>query len=87
MIRWFCKLETVSFTYASLNSEQITTLRSKCMNEFGVYPGMNCSSALPNGEWDNQSREYKLKWLAGQALDVTMLMGCPHGVRLLKGLI
>lgn len=80
LIRWFCKLETVSFTHASLNSEQKNALSNKCMNEFGVYSGMNCSDESPEGDWDNQSREYKLKWLAGQALDGTMLMGCPHGI-------
>jgi len=80
LIRWFCKLETVSFTYASLNSEQRTTLSNKCINEFGVYSGMNCSNILPEGEWVLQSREYKLKWLAGQALEGTLSMGCPHGV-------
>ena len=80
LIRWFCKLETVSFCHASLNSEQRTTLSNKCINEFGVYSGMNCSDTLPEGEWVNQSREYKLKWLAGQALEGTLSMGCPHGV-------
>ncbi len=80
LIRWFCKLETVSFTYASLNSEQRTALSNKCMNEFGVYPGMNCSEAFPEGKWESQSREYKLKWLAGQALYGTLSMGCPHGI-------
>jgi hypothetical protein len=80
LIRWFCKLETVSFCHASLNSEQRTALSNKCMNEFGVYSGMNCSDALLKGEWVNQSHEYKLKWLAGQALEGTLSMGCPHGV-------
>jgi hypothetical protein len=80
LIRWFCKLETVSFTYALLNSKQRTILNNKCSDEFGIYAGMNCSDESPKGDWDNQTREYKLKWLAGQALDNTLSMGCPHGV-------
>lgn len=80
LICWFCKLETVSFCHASLNSEQRTTLSNKCMIEFGVYSGMNCSDNFTEGEWVNQNREYKLKWLAGQALEGTLSMGCPHGV-------
>jgi len=80
LIRWFCKLETLSFCHASLNRDQRKFLVEKCANEFDIYAGMNCSDKLPEGAWQNQSLEYKLKWLAGQALDGTLSVGCPHGI-------
>lgn len=80
LIRWFCKFETLSFIHTSLNSDQKKYLVDKCANQFDIYAGMNCSDELPSGSWQNQSRDFKLKWLAGQALDTTIRIGCPHGI-------
>ena len=81
LIRWFCELEKMSFIHASLNHAQKVLLTEKCMREFGIYSGMNCpDTTVPKGGWDDQSREYKLNWLAGQALEGTLSIGCPHGI-------
>lgn len=80
LIQWFCKLETVSFIHAGLSSDQKQQLVEFCKKEFDITTNMNCLHGETKEEWNNHLIDYKISWLAGQALDGTLSIGCPHGI-------
>ena len=77
LVRWFLRLEELSFTYASLGAGEREYLVALCA-DLGITAGMNCSD--DEIAWRESSRVHKLQWLLGQCLDGTLSVGCPHQI-------
>ena len=80
LLDWFCELEKVSFAHALLSTEQRIRVMKKC-EFFQVQAGMNCIRKNESREnWEMNDKNFKIKYLLGQALEGTMTMGLPHQI-------